>query len=287
MIEQPSGRSPKVESVRTKFNQRLKQREVVLVQIRLPFTRRANHPARDAKGNAIHRLVQDGPETVHNRQPYTKHVDWHAQYPTEIILHGPQRKSIALTFDDGPDKKWTPQVRQILNRNKVPGTFLCIGELVEQNPQVLKDLFRDGHIVGNHTYDHKNLTELTASEMASEILRTDDVIAQTIGVHPRFFRPPYGAMNQLVISELITLHYKVLFWDVDSLDWSGLTAEQVEANVLSHVQPGSIILMHCAGGKNGNLQDTIDALPVLIQRLKSEGYTFQTVPRLLGLPGYR
>jgi peptidoglycan/xylan/chitin deacetylase (PgdA/CDA1 family) len=230
---------------------------------------------------------EGGPEQPGARHPYTRVMDWHARYPQEILLHGPGTvKRCALTFDDGPDNRWTPRIATVLESYGVRGTFMCVGQRVAQNPHVLQHLVQGGHIVGNHSWSHPNLTQLTPEQIRWQMERTDDEIQQVAGIRPRFFRPPYGAMNEDVIRIAVALRYKILYWDVDSLDWSGLTAAQVVTNVMSHVHPGTIVLMHSAGGRCEDLSNTVQALPVLIRILRREGYQLVTVPELLGEPAY-
>lgn len=107
------------------------------------------------------------------------------------------------------------------------------------------------------------------------------------GIRSTMFRPPYGALNAEIIHEVIRLKEKIIFWDVDSLDWAGLIARQVSANILSHVRPGAIILQHSAGGMGESLQDTVNALPYVVHTLRREGYTFHTVPNLINIPSTR
>ncbi|MCL6597868.1 MAG: polysaccharide deacetylase family protein [Alicyclobacillus macrosporangiidus] len=238
-----------------------------------------------ARQQPIH---QHGPESSAERPPRPQHIDWHSRYPDLIILQGPAtERAVALTFDDGPDTEWTPQILSILSSEQVKATFCCVGQRVRSNPDVLRRITREGHVVANHSYHHPNLTKLTREQIRTEITSTNQAIAQIIHRTPRFIRPPYGALNRTVIEVVQELNMKILFWNVDSLDWAGLTGPQVAANVLSHVSPGSIILMHSAGGRGESLQDTVDALPYIIHVLRREGYSFRTVSELLGQPAYQ
>jgi peptidoglycan/xylan/chitin deacetylase (PgdA/CDA1 family) len=163
---------------------------------------------------------------------------------------------------------------------------MLMGRRVRQNPRVVQDLVRNGHIVGNHTYYHPNLTKVPVERIRQEIQSTADTIQRTVGVRPNFFRPPYGAINEEVIREMIQEKHKIILWDVDSLDWSGLTGPQVTANVLAHAYSGSIVIMHSAGGRGESLEDTVQALPYIILTLEEMGYRFVTLPELLNLPAY-
>ncbi|WP_235842033.1 polysaccharide deacetylase family protein [Neobacillus fumarioli] len=231
---------------------------------------------------------QHGPERLEERPPHTQHVDWSAMFPNEVILHGPtNRKQVALTFDDGPDDVWTPQILNTLRQLNVKGTFMCVGQRIQQNPHVLQRIVREGHVAGNHTWSHPNLTKIPTNEVRRQVEATANEILRIAGVKPVLFRPPYGALNVEVIRELISLHNKIIYWDVDSLDWAGLTGPQVAANILAHVRPGSIILQHSAGGLGESLLDTVQALPYIVQTLRQEGYQFVTVPELLKIRPYQ
>ncbi|GGJ04803.1 hypothetical protein GCM10010885_12430 [Alicyclobacillus cellulosilyticus] len=229
-----------------------------------------------------------GPERITERPPRAHHIDWHARYPNDIILHGPtDRKAIALTFDDGPDDVWTPQILRILAQYQVKATFFCVGQRVQQSPRVLQQIYREGHVVGNHSWSHPNLTRLSPAEVRAEVERTSDEIQRLLGVRPYLFRPPYGALSDEVIREVVAMGYKIVFWNVDSLDWAGLTGPQVAANVLAHAGPGAIVLMHSAGGTGEGREPTVQSLPYIIVTLRRFGYTFVTVPELTGIPAYQ
>ncbi|MDB5084047.1 MAG: chitooligosaccharide deacetylase [Bacilli bacterium] len=229
-----------------------------------------------------------GSEGAGGRPPHTQHIDYASMFPGEVILHGPPNvRQVALTFDDGPDDLWTPRILDVLRHYNVHATFFLVGHRAEAHPEVLRRIVREGHVAGNHTYDHPKLTDITPAEVESEITRTSDIIQRTAGVKPALFRPPYGALSVPVIEQIRRLGYKIIFWDVDSLDWSGLTAAQVAANILAHVHPGSIILQHSAGGVGESLEDTVQALPYVITTLEREGYQFRTVPELVGITAYQ
>lgn len=228
-----------------------------------------------------------GPERVEERHPHTRHIDWASIFRGEVILHGPARKEVALTFDDGPDDVWTPRILDVLSRHGVKATFMCVGQRIQRNPQVFQRIVGEGHVVGNHSWDHPNLTKISIEEVRTEVHQTENEMERLAGVRPNFFRPPYGALNADVIREIMSLHYKIILWNVDSLDWAGLTAHQVTANILAHVGPGSIVLQHSAGGAGESLEDTVAALPGIIRTLRQEGYRFRTVSELLRTPAYK
>ena len=229
---------------------------------------------------------KDGPERVGERQPHADHVDWASQFPREVILHGPSVKEVALTFDDGPDDHWTPRVLDALRDAGVKATFFCVGQRVQANPEVFRRILREGHIVGNHSWNHANLARIPLNEATDQIVRTNDEMHRVADVRPHLLRPPYGALSEPLIREATRLGMIIILWNVDSLDWTQIPAEQVAVNMLAHTGPGAIILQHSAGGEGQSLQNTVDALPRVISTLRNRGYAFRSVPELLKIPAY-
>lgn len=227
-----------------------------------------------------------GPESEGDRPPHAEQTDWASLYPNDVLLHGPRVKEVALTFDDGPDTEWTPQILTVLKQYGVKATFFCVGQRIQSNPDVFMRMLQDGHQVGNHSWNHPNLSKLPPEEIRQQLVLTNEQVQRLSGLKPAALRPPYGALNQDVIEIARSLGQKIILWNVDSLDWSGLTGEQIAANVLSNTGPGSIILMHSATGIGGSLQGTVDGLPRIIERLGQLGYSFKTVSELLNIPAY-
>lgn len=192
-------------------------------------------------------------------------------------------KVVALTFDDGPDTEYTPPILDILHHYNVKATFMCCGEQIDRNQQILQRMILEGHEIANHTWNHPNLKEIASSEVRRQIEKTSTIIDQIIGQKPRLFRPPYGKMNKKVMKQCKVLGCKVILWDVDSRDWTGILGPQVAANILSGVKKGSIILQHNGGSP---LSGTVEALPYIIEILSKQGYRFLTVSELLGVAPY-
>jgi peptidoglycan/xylan/chitin deacetylase (PgdA/CDA1 family) len=212
-------------------------------------------------------------------------ADLRAKYKSTFLLQGPATKrEIALTFDDAPDMNFTPKVLDALKREGVKATFFVVGNRVEAHPDIMKRILKEGHAVGNHSYNHANLPKLPDAEFRDQIIRTDEIIRQYAGYTPKFVRPPYGNISEEQIKWLASQHKLIVNWNVDSLDWKNLTPEQVEANVLSAIQPGSIILQHAAGGKGEDLSCTVYALPKIIRKLREDGIKLVTIPELLETP---
>ncbi|WAH42533.1 polysaccharide deacetylase family protein [Alicyclobacillus fastidiosus] len=191
-------------------------------------------------------------------------------------------KRIALTFDDGPDLQYTPEILEILDAYGVQSSFFCIGSQVQKFPNVLRRMVRDGHVVANHSWDHPYLTKESKSSVRMQLEQTSDIIEETVGLRPRLFRPPYGDINETLSTQVHSLGYDIVLWDVDSVDWSGISGPSILSNVLPPLKADSILLHHCAG----NVSGTVDALPYLIEVAKAIRYQFVTIDVLLGTPAY-
>ena len=193
-------------------------------------------------------------------------------------------KLVALTFDDGPRATSTERVLNILAQQHVPGTFFMIGQNVARYPLVAKEVVDSGNVVGLHTYDHpKNLPWMTAQKRAWELISTQDIIASTTGVHTTLLRPPYGIMTPLVRTELQQEGYQVVMWNVDPRDWDSknVTSEDIENTVMTHLQKRMVILFHDGRPMEGSRDNLIPALPIIIEQLRAQGYTFVTIDKLL------
>ncbi len=202
-----------------------------------------------------------------------------------VIYHGPkQEKKVALTFDDGPDPVYTPKILDILRKKKVPGTFFVVGREVKAYPEITVQIAAEGHVLANHTWNHAYLPDLKKKEVKEELVRTAQVVEKLTGREMELMRPPYGAVAGQE-KEVAHNGYRMINWDVDSLDWKGRrTPAQILQTVKSQVQPGSIILLHSGGG---NRSATVKTLPLLIDQLQAKGYSFVTVDELIGVPAYR
>lgn len=206
------------------------------------------------------------------------------KYPDVIKTNGPRIKTIALTFDDVPDPRFTPQILDILRRYRVKATFFIVGNRAAKHPLLVKRIVREGHSIGNHSYNHPQFSKLGIQKFRSQIIRTENIINRIAGFRPRLIRPPYGDINEQQLKWAEVHGYKLVNWNVDSQDWKGLSKEQVKRNILSHAGRGSIILQHGGGGVGSNLRGTIEALPEIIKALRLKGYTFVTVPEMLKVP---
>jgi peptidoglycan/xylan/chitin deacetylase (PgdA/CDA1 family) len=202
--------------------------------------------------------------------------------PREARTHGPRRREVALTFDDGPSV-YTRRFVQMLRAQKAVATFFMIGEQIDSGYRsILHEELRDGDALGDHTWTHPNLTGLSAGAVRSQLASTKARIVAVSGYAPCVFRPPYGSYDATVVSVARSLGLDTVTWDVDPADYTLPGSGAIEQRVLSQTQRGSVILSHDGGGPR--LQ-TLDAYPRIIAALRARGYRFVTVPQLLGLRG--
>lgn len=206
------------------------------------------------------------------------------EYPNIVVLHGsPMKNQVALTFDDGPDTRFTPQVLDVLAKHDVKATFFLIGSRAKAHKEITKRIHDEGHAIGNHTYWHPNLPKEDLGRLHWELTETEQVIMGITGFKPRLFRSPYGALNAEMVIMLGERNNTVIGWNVDSLDWKQQGADIISDNVLSNVGFGSIILMHDGGDWSMDLSGTAQSLNKIISKLKKDGTEFVTVPELIGV----
>jgi len=190
-----------------------------------------------------------------------------------LDTNGPrEHRVVALTFDDGPSE-YTPDFLRVLREKGVPGTFFEVGQEMPGREDVMRRILAEGDEIGDHTMNHVELPGY------AQIAGAASRIAAYTHFHPCLFRPPGGALDAGVIDTAGSLGMRTVTWDVDPRDWSIPGTEAIYANVVANAQSGSIILMHDGGGPR---EETLAALPRVIDTLRSRGYAFETVSQLLG-----
>ncbi|MGO0900532.1 polysaccharide deacetylase family protein [Clostridioides difficile] len=206
-----------------------------------------------------------------------------SDYEDVIIKKGnDDEKVIALTFDDGPDEVFTPQVLDILKKNDVKATFFVVGEKVEYNKELLKRQYDEGHEIGNHTFTHINVAKNSYGKVEKEITDTQNAVKNVIGVEPKIFRPPYRAMSKSVCDIIVSKRMNIILWsNLDPRDWSNPGVGSIINTILTKVQNGNIILLHDYNNKRNDKSQTIQALEVVIPKLKEKGYKFVTISELI------
>ena len=202
-------------------------------------------------------------------------VDW----ANGIERHGSRdRRTLALTFDDGPDPVRTPLLLDLLAELDVKATFFLLGKLVDAHPELVARIVAEGHEIGNHTYNHRYLPLARSRSVAAELDATDRAIERATGITPTLARPPYGGRSPRNVRVFARLAKRLVLWDINSYDWRGHPADEVARRVVDQARPGSIILMHEArtGGET-----TIEAVRTLVPVLRADSYDFVTVSHML------
>lgn len=204
-------------------------------------------------------------------------------YEDIIIKHGNEdEKVIALTFDDGPDKDFTPQVLDILKKNNVKATFFVVGENVEWNAEILKRQHEEGHEIGNHTFTHINVSKKGYNDIYKEINNTQQAVKKVIGEEPKLFRPPYRAISKAMCNIVKEKDMNIVLWsNLDPRDWSNPGVYYIVDTITSKVQNGTIILLHDYNNLRNKKSQTVQALEIVIPKLKEMGYKFVTVSELI------
>lgn len=184
--------------------------------------------------------------------------------------------AMALTFDDGPDPRYTPAILDTLARYDVRAMFFVCGEMATDNRDLLRRMADEGHVIGNHTWTHPLIPRLSRPDLASEIGRTSEVVQQAVGEAPLWFRAPYGAWNRAAFEIGAELGMEPLAWTVDSLDWTEPGTTAIVSRVLKGAAPGVIVLNHDAGGDRSQ---SVTAVSTYLPQLLARGYRM-TLPAL-------
>jgi peptidoglycan/xylan/chitin deacetylase (PgdA/CDA1 family) len=185
---------------------------------------------------------------------------------------------VALTFDDGPNPYYTPQILDILQKYNVKATFFCIGRLVATYPSLVKQEYNAGHIIGNHSWSHPDMALLSPAYIQFQLVHTSDVIQKAIGVRPTYFRPPYGIMSVPVLTEAYHLGLTTVIWNDEARDWQRPGVSVIIQRILGLARNGAIILMHDGGGDRSQ---TVAALPYIIKGLRLSGFQLVTLSQML------
>ena len=186
-------------------------------------------------------------------------------------------KCLALTFDDGPDPALTPRILDILKQHHAKATFFVMGRHVGGNEALLQRIHQEGHEIGNHSWNHPYFTRISLDQVRSEVLDTQVAITKAGVPAPHIFRPPYGDVNEVVISQI---PMSVVRWNIDPEDWHPKRQQQLLEHIASHARPGAVVVMH------DTEIITADRLDSLLTQLESQQFSLVTVSNMLGLsPG--
>ncbi len=191
------------------------------------------------------------------------------------------QKEIAISFDDGPAANYTPAILSILKHENVKATFFCIGNRVAGNEAILKQVYEEGHIIGNHSYSHHFWFDMyPVKKMKADLQQMDDAVQRTIGVKPALFRPPYGVTNPNLAKAVRSGGYTPVGWSVRSLDTVAKDEQQLLNKVTAGIKPGVVFLFH------DTCKITLDILPEFLKEVKKRGYNIVPLDKLLALQPY-
>lgn len=185
------------------------------------------------------------------------------------------RKKVAITFDDGPSERITPNILDILERYNARATFFLLGQNTLLNKNIVKRIHDSNHEIGNHSFSHKDFTSIGNDEIMQEIARTDHEIFEIIGQKPKYVRVPYGSTNH-ILSTMI--NRPLIQWSVDSKDWESKNKYSIIEEIKNGLHPGAIVLMHDIQAA------TAEALPDVLDYIHNEGYEIVTVSEILDYP---
>jgi peptidoglycan/xylan/chitin deacetylase (PgdA/CDA1 family) len=192
-------------------------------------------------------------------------------------------KQLALTYDDGPNDPHTLRLLEVLAKHNVHATFFLIGRYVQQRPDLAREVLKAGHIVGNHTFTHPLLTFQSAAEIREELSSCHAALQDTVGKHSNLFRPPFGGRRPAVLRIAREIGLAPIMWNVTGYDWDAPPAAVIEQKVSRQIRGGKVILLHDGGHKEmgADRSQTVLATDHLIEKYKSEGYEFATIPEMM------
>ncbi|HWF56669.1 MAG TPA: polysaccharide deacetylase family protein [Solirubrobacteraceae bacterium] len=242
-------------------------------------TKVARGPAPLGLFTRIRLLAGDGTTSfaAEESRALSRAIDRTLAYTPYVRVAGAQHRELALTFDDGPGP-YTPDVLAILQRDHVPGTFFEVGVEEQYFHASTTQIVRDGLPIGDHTEDHRPMSQLSRADQKSQLLRDAAAIGAYGAPFPRLFRPPDGVWNATTLSLLARYRMLMVLWTVDTNDYQLPGVSAIVDSAVDGARPGAIILLHDAGG---NRAETVAALPIIIRDLHRRGYKLVTVPQLL------
>jgi len=193
-------------------------------------------------------------------------------------------KQLALTYDDGPNDPHTLRLLEVLAKHNVKATFFLIGRYVEQRPDIVREVVKAGHIVGNHTFSHPNLIVASARQTRTQLQECQRSITQAVGQHSPLFRPPFGGRRPGTLRNARSLGLLPVMWNISGQDWKGYSADEIKHRIRRQVRGGDVILLHDGSHITMGVDrsQTILATDLLIPEAKSEGFEFVTIPEMMG-----
>jgi len=224
-----------------------------------------------------------GAATVAATAAYQAMAPWAQGFGRTLVSGVRGSKQIALTYDDGPNDPYTLRLMDVLARHDVRATFFLIGRHVQQRPDMVRDLMKAGHVVGNHTFTHPHLVVSSAIETRTQLEECQRAVQEVTGESPRLFRPPFGGRRPATLRIVRSLGMEPVMWNVTSWDWKTPGAEKIVRTCMRQMRGGDVILMHDGShiAMGADRSQTVVATDRLIERYKQEGFEFVTVPEVV------
>lgn len=203
----------------------------------------------------------------------------------KIIRKGlSNNNNIAITFDDGPHPKYTPMILDLLEKKGVPGTFFNSGFNISHNKELTKEVVERGHLLGNHSFNHRNALFTRRKKLKDEVLRTKELIEDITGKTNRYFRPPYGIISLSLIDICKNLNLSLVLWNLNTRDYQRKSYKKIIERILKkEIKPGSILLFHECNFKNDTLDyaNTVKALEIILDITISKGLKLVTIQDMI------
>lgn len=228
-----------------------------------------------------------------SRMPQEERMKWErwnqeipklaSMFPNIVYMNGKSvDKVVSLTFDDGPDKHYTPLILDVLKKYNVRASFFVHGNRAKRLKCLVKRMADEGHYIGGHACTHPNLTQITPEEVRAEISGGCDIIYKITNKNPEIIRPPYGELDIKVIQMMNNMDKKIMLWSINTFDWLEKTDTNIVRNVTENIRSGDVVLMHSYTNK----RPTLEALPKIIERLQAENYRFLGVDEMIQTQEY-
>lgn len=232
-------------------------------------------------GYAVTAAALAGAAVAAGYQSMAPTASWYGRTFTRTALGA---KQIALTYDDGPNDPHSFHLLEVLSRHQVRATFFLIGKYVQSRPDMVREMAKAGHVVGNHTFTHPLLTFQSRTEIRSQLSQCQAALRDAVGEPSDLFRPPFGGRRPAVMRIARDLSLQTIMWSVTGFDWDAPPAAAIEKKVSSQIRGGDVILLHDGGhkGMGADRSQTVQATDLLLKRYRDEGYEFVTIPEMMG-----
>ena len=196
-------------------------------------------------------------------------------------------KPLALTYDDGPNDPHTLRLLEVLARHRARATFFLIGRFVQQRPDIVREIIKQGHAIGNHTFSHPHLIFTGSAETLAELKRCQQAIEDATGESVRLFRPPFGGRRPGTLHTARSVGLAPILWNIAAYDWNGAPADQIVRRISRRIQGGDVMLLHDGGHKamGADRAQTVKATDMLLQRYVKAGFEFVSIPEMMARAG--